>query len=393
MDSLGPAYTRFGLALFKELSKTNDGNVLFSPESVSTAIGMLPLGAQGATSAQLQKVLFSEKDTESSRIKAEEKELEKTEEIQNQFQRFLDEISKPTDEYELKIANRLFGEKTYLFLQKYLDYVEKHYHASMEPVDFVNAADESRKKINSWVESQTNEKIKDLLPDGSLSSSTKLVVVNVVYFKGQWDSEFKKENTKEEEFWLNKSTSKSVQMMRQRQSFSFLILEDLQAKILGLPYKNNDLTMFVLLPNDIDGLEKIIDKITPEKLIEWTSPGHMEERHVSLHLPRFEVEGSYDPEVLLAAMGMGGGFSEWRGDYVSDSGLSSRSGVPAHKFLHRSLLVVTEEGSEAEAATGLGLVVTSAPDYENFHCNHPFLFFIRHNESNSVLFFGRFSSP
>ncbi|XP_057556137.1 serpin B13 isoform X3 [Hippopotamus amphibius kiboko] len=319
--------------------------------------------------------------------------LEKTEEIQNQFQRFLDEISKPTDEYELKIANRLFGEKTYLFLQKYLDYVEKHYHASMEPVDFVNAADESRKKINSWVESQTNEKIKDLLPDGSLSSSTKLVVVNVVYFKGQWDSEFKKENTKEEEFWLNKSTSKSVQMMRQRQSFSFLILEDLQAKILGLPYKNNDLTMFVLLPNDIDGLEKIIDKITPEKLIEWTSPGHMEERHVSLHLPRFEVEGSYDPEVLLAAMGMGGGFSEWRGDYVSDSGLSSRSGVPAHKFLHRSLLVVTEEGSEAEAATGLGLVVTSAPDYENFHCNHPFLFFIRHNESNSVLFFGRFSSP
>ncbi|XP_028693801.1 serpin B13 isoform X3 [Macaca mulatta] len=235
-----------------------------------------------------------------------------------------------------------------------------------------------------------SETIKDLFPDGSISSSTKLVLVNTVYFKGQWDREFKKENTKEEKFWMNKSTSKSVQMMTQSHSFSFTFLEDLQAKILGIPYKNNDLSMFVLLPNDIDGLEKIIDKISPEKLIEWTSPGHMEERRVNLHLPRFEVEDSYDLEAVLAAMGIGDAFSEHKADY---SGMSSLSGLHAQKFLHSSFVAVTEEGTEAAAATGIGFTVTSAPGHENVHCNHPFLFFIRHNESNSILFFGRFSSP
>ncbi|XP_005613027.2 serpin B13 isoform X2 [Equus caballus] len=390
MDSLGAATIQFAIDLFKELNITKDGNIFFSPASISAAIGMLLLGARGATATQLQKVLCSEKDIESSRIKAEEKEIEKREEIHHQFQKFLTETSKPTNDYELKIANRLFGEKTYLFLQKYLDYVEKYYHAALEPTDFVNAADESRKKINSWVESQTNEKIKDLFPDGSISSSTKLVLLNVVCFKGQWDTEFKKENTKEEEFWLNKSTSKSVLMMTQRHSFSFTLLEDLQAKILGIPYKNNDLSMFVLLPNDIDGLEKILDKVTPEKLVEWTSPGHMEERNVNLHLPRFEVEDSYDLEAVLAALGMADAFSEHTANF---SGMSSRSGLHVQKFLHRSFVVVTEEGVEAAAATGVGFAVTSAPDYENFHCNHPFLFFIRHNESNSILFFGKFSSP
>ncbi|XP_047625442.1 serpin B13 [Phacochoerus africanus] len=390
MDSLILANTRFGFNLFKELSQMNDRNIFFSPEGIKAAIGMFLLGAHGATAAQLWKVLFSEKDTENSRIKLEEKEIEKTEDIHHQFQRFLNEISKPTNDYGLKIANRLFGEKTYLFLQKYLDYVEKYYHASLEPVDFVNATDESRKKINSWVESRTNEKIKDLIPDGSLSSSTKLVAVNVVYFKGQWDREFEKENTKEEEFWLNKSTSRSVLMMTQRQLFGFMVLEDLQAKILGIPYKNNDLSMFVLLPNDIDGLEKIIDKITPEKLIEWTSPGHLEERNVDLCLPRFEVEDSYDLEAVLEAMGVADAFSEQEASY---SEMFSLSGLRAQKFLHRSFAEVTEEGIEAAAATGVGFAVTFAPGYENFHCNHPFLFFIRHNESNSILFFGRFSSP
>ncbi|XP_006837601.1 PREDICTED: serpin B13 [Chrysochloris asiatica] len=391
MNSLGTANTRFGIDLLKELKKTSDDNIFFSPVSISTAIGMILLGARGSTAHQLRKVFYSEKDTESSEESSEEKEaIEATEEIHQQLQKFLAEINKPTNDYELNIANRLFGEKTYLFLQKYLDYVEKYYHAAMDPVDFVNAADESRKKINSWVERETNEKIKDLLPDGSVSSSTRLILVNTVCFQGKWDSEFKKENTKEEKFWLNKSTSKSVLMMKQRHSFNFTFLEDLQAKILGIPYKNNDLCMFLLLPNDIDGLEKIVDKITPEDLIEWTSPGHMTERTVSVCLPRFQVENTYDLEDTLGAMGLADAFSEDQADY---SGMSATSRLHTQKLLHTSLMEVTEDGTEAAAGTGVGSGITSAPNDENFHCNHPFLFFIRHNASDSVLFFGRLSSP
>ncbi|KAK7799974.1 hypothetical protein U0070_022909 [Myodes glareolus] len=389
MDSLDAATTQFGFDLFKELDKTNDGNVFFSPLGISTAIGMILLGTRGATAAELQKVLYSEKGTGSSRIKSAENEIEKTEEIHDQFQKLLTEISKFPNDYELNISNRLFGEKTYLFLQKYIDYVEKYYHASLEPVDFINAADESRKKINSWVESQTNEKVKDLFPEGSFSSSTKLVLINTVYFKGLWDREFKKEHTKEEEFWLNKNTSKPVQMMAQCSSFSFTLLEDLQAKIVGIPYKNNDLSMFVLLPNDIDGLEKIIDKLSPEKLVELTSPGHLEQRKVDLRLPRMQVEESYELEPVLKGMGLFTAFSE-HADY---SGMSARSGLQAQNFLHRSFLVVTEEGVEATAGTGMGFMVSSDGGCELVHCNHPFLFFIRHRESDSVLFFGRFSSP
>ncbi|XP_004379341.1 serpin B13 isoform X1 [Trichechus manatus latirostris] len=391
MNSLGAASTRFGFELFKKLKKTEDGNAFFSPVGISTAIGMILLGAQGNTARQLQKVFYSEKDTESSREKAEEKEVtEKTEEIHHQFQKFLTEINKPTSDYELSIANRLFGEKTYLFFQKYLDYVEKYYLATLEPVDFLNAADESRKKINSWVERQTNGKIKDLFPDGSLDSSSKLVLVNTVYFKGQWDREFKKEDTREEQFWLNKTTSKPVQMMKQRHSFNFTYLEGLQAKILGIPYKNNDLSMFLLLPDDIDGLEKIIDRITPELLIEWTSPGHMEEKNVSVHLPRFQVEKTYNLKDALGAMGITDAFRENQADF---SGMSAGSRLYIKEFRHKSFVVVTEEGTEAAAATGGTMGITSIPNYENFHCNHPFLFFIRHNESNSILFFGQVSSP
>ncbi|XP_004452980.1 serpin B13 [Dasypus novemcinctus] len=390
MNSFSVANRQFGFGLFHELRKTSDGNILFSPAGISAALGMLLLGARGSTAWQLQQVFHPEKDKDRSRIKAEEKETEKSAEIHQQFQKFLTEINKPTNDYELSITNRLFGEKTYLFLQRYLDYVEKYYHASLEPVDFVNAAEDCRKKINSWFENQTHGKIKDLFPDGSLDSASKLVLVNTVYFKGQWDMEFKKENTKEEEFWLNKGTSKSVPMMKQLHSFNLTSLEDLKAKILGIPYKGNGLSLFVLLPDDIDGLEEIVDKITPDKLIEWTNPGRMEEKNVSLHLPRLQVEGSYDLEEVLAALGLEAAFSSCRADYT---GMSARSGLRPQRFLHRSFMVVTEEGTEAAAATGAGMVTASVGDYENFHCNHPFLFFVRHNLSDSVLFFGRFSSP
>ncbi|XP_023368175.1 serpin B13 isoform X2 [Otolemur garnettii] len=236
---------------------------------------------------------------------------------------------------------------------------------------------------------------KDLFPDGSLSSLTKLVLMNTIYFKGQWDRKFKKENTKEEAFWLNKSTSRSVLMMTLKHSFSFTFLEDLQAKIVGIPYKNNDLSLFVLLPNDIDGLEEIIDKISPEQLVEWTSPGHMEKRSVHLHVPRLEVEDSYFLEDVLADMAMGNNFGECQANCLE---MSPRSSLQAQKILHRCCIALTEEGTEAAAATGIDFNDASAPGDENPRdenvcCDHPFLFFIRHNESKNVLFFGRFSSP
>nr|XP_031530229.1 serpin B4-like [Vicugna pacos] len=175
----------------------------------------------------------------------------------HQFQKLLTELNKPTDAYELSVANRFYGGKEFPFLQEYMDNVKKLYLASVESADFANAPEESRQMINSWVEKQTNEKIKDLFPKDSLDSSTALVLVNAIYFKGQWHQKFKEENTVEEKFWLNKDRSKSVQMMKERNTFNFTSLEDMQVKILEIPYKGTELSMMLLLPNAVDGLQKV----------------------------------------------------------------------------------------------------------------------------------------
>ncbi|EPY72526.1 serpin peptidase inhibitor, clade B-like protein [Camelus ferus] len=276
--------------------------------------------------------------------------------------------------------------------QEYMDNVKKLYLASVESADFANAPEESRKMINSWVERQTNEKIKNLFPKDSIDSSTVLVLVNAIYFKGQWHQKFKEENTVKEKFWLSKDTSKSVQMMKETNTFNFTSLEDMQVKILEIPYKGEELSMMLLLPNEVDGLQKLEDKLTAEKLLEWTSSQNMWKSQVDLHLPRFKVEETYDLKAILVALGVVDAFNSQKADF---SGMTRKNNLVVSKALHKSFVEVNEEGTEAAAATGIstGIGITSAPRYERFHCDHPFLFFIRHNKTNSILFLGRVSCP
>uniref|UniRef100_A0A8C4KVI5 Serpin domain-containing protein n=1 Tax=Equus asinus asinus TaxID=83772 RepID=A0A8C4KVI5_EQUAS len=369
MNSLSEANTHFALDLFQQFKKSKKDNIFYSPLSITSALAMTYSGAQGNTALQIGQVDLGN--------------------VHHQFQKLLTELKKPTDAYELSIANRLYGEKTFQFQQEYMENVKKFYLAGVESADFINAAEESRKKINSWVESQTNGKIKDLFPDSSLSSAI-LVLVNAVYFKGQWDKKFDKEYTVEEKFWLNKVTTKPVQMMKQTNSFNFTELKDMQAKILEIPYKHKDLSMMLLLPNEVDetGI-KIGYKLTAEKLIEWTSSQNMRERFVDLYLPRFKVEESYDLKDTMMSLGMLDAFSPQDADF---SGMTGSRSLVVSKILHKSFVEVNEEGTEAAAATGIEFGLLSPRAY-SFHCDHPFLFFIKHNKTNSILFLGRVSSP
>ncbi|XP_010335044.1 serpin B3 isoform X2 [Saimiri boliviensis] len=365
MNSLSEANTQFLVDLFQQFRKS-ENNIFYSPISITTALGMVLLGAKGNTAQQINKVLHFDQITENTTEKAATYQVDKSGNVHQQFQKLLTELNKSTDAYELKIANKLFGEKTYQFLKEYLDAMKKYYQTSVESVDFAKAPEESRKKINSWVESQTNEKIKNLFPNKTIDRDTKLVLVNAIYFKGQWETKFNKEDTKEEKFWSNK---------------------DVQAKVLEMPYKAKDLSMIVLLPNEPDGLQKLEEKLTAEKLMKWTSLQNMREVRVNLHLPRFKVEEAYDLKDTLSTMGMV--------DVFGDADLSGMAGsrdlVVSH-VLHKAFVEVTEEGAKATAVTVITTGVTSPPN-EEFHCNHPFLFFIRQNKTNSILFFGRFSSP
>uniref|UniRef100_A0A8D2B8K3 Serpin domain-containing protein n=1 Tax=Sciurus vulgaris TaxID=55149 RepID=A0A8D2B8K3_SCIVU len=231
MSSLSAANAKFTLDLLPHLGEAA-GNVFYSPVSITSALAMLYLGAKGNTARQIEKSLCLLSGN-----------------VHQQFQKFLTELNKPSDAYKLEIANRIYGEKKFRFLQKF-------YLANVESLDFRNAPEESRKKINSWVESQTNGRVWEGYPLDTLGADTVLVLVNAVYFKGQWDHAFNKEHTTEAKFQLNK-VFKSVQMMRKSSYFHFALLEDVQAKILEIPYKGKDLSMIVLLPNEADGLQKV----------------------------------------------------------------------------------------------------------------------------------------
>ncbi|XP_021054076.1 serpin B4-like isoform X4 [Mus pahari] len=368
MHLFAEATTKFTLELYRQL-RESDNNIFYSPISMMTALAMLQLGAKGNTEQQIEKVLQFNETTKKTTEKSAHCHVSDEGNVHEQFQKLMTQLNKSSDAYDLKAANSIYGAKDFPFLQTFLEDIKEYYQANVESLDFEHAAEESEKKINSWVESQTNGKIKDLFPSGSLSSSTILVLVNAVYFKGQWNHKFDKKHTTEEKFWLNK---------------------DVKAKIVEIPYKGKELSMFVLLPVEIDGLKKIEEQLTADKLLEWTRAENMYMTELHLCLPRFKVEEKYDLPVPLEHMGMVDAFDPQKADF---SGMSSTQGLVVSRVLHKSFVEVNEEGTEAAAATGVEIGLTSAPIQEDFCCDHPFLFFIKHSKTNSILFFGRMSSP
>ncbi|XP_051655444.1 serpin B6-like isoform X7 [Manacus candei] len=356
MASLCAANTTFALDLLRKLCEKKSGqNLFFSPFSISSALSMILLGSKGNTEAQITKVLS----------------LNKAEDAHNGYQSLLSEINDPNTKYILRTANRLYGEKTFEFLSSFLESSQKSYHAGLEPTDFMNAWEDSRKRINGWVEERTEGKIQNLLAEGILDSLTRLVLVNAIYFKGNWENQFNKLGTAERPFHINKT------------------------KILELPYAGNELSMIILLPDAIQdgstGLERLERELTYEKLRDWISPEMMGSTEVRVSLPRFKLEEDYDLKPILSCMGMPDAFDSGKADF---SGMSSGNELVLSEVVHKSFVEVNEEGTEAAAATAAVMMfATSVRIVPDFTADHPFLFFIRHNKSSSILFCGRFCSP
>ncbi|CDQ61486.1 leukocyte elastase inhibitor [Oncorhynchus mykiss] len=378
MASISSSNTAFALELYRTLGQTNTGNVFISPFSISSALAMVYLGAKGDTAAQMAKVLS----------------FNLTKDIHTDFQTLNGDINSPSASYILKLANRLYGEKTCNFLTEFLESTHKFYHADMKAVDFLGAAEEARGEINGWVEQQTANKIKDLLKPGTVSAMTRLALVNAIYFKGNWLNRFDQKDTKEMPFKLNQNESKPVQMMHQMKKFPFNYVPDYNLQIVELPYVDEELSMFVLLPEEAtdgsDPLVKLERELTMEKLDEWTSRDNMDTgTEVIVHLPKFKLEEDYELNKPLTQLGMKDVFDGGRADL---SGMNGEGGLFLSKVAHKAFVEVNEEGTEAAAATA-GIVAFCMIREEHFTADHPFLFFIRHNKSKSILFLGRFSSP
>ncbi|XP_071342474.1 leukocyte elastase inhibitor-like [Trachinotus anak] len=379
MAAISSSNTVFALDLFRTLSQANTaGNIFVSPLSISSALAMVYLGARGDTAAQMAQALS----------------FGSGEGVHADFQTLTADINSPSASYILKTANRLYGETTSNFLSQFLADTQKFYQADLRAVDFIGAPEMCREEINSWVEQQTENKIKDLLKPGTVSTMTRLALVNAIYFKGNWMNRFDKANTKEMPFKVSQNETKPVQMMYQMKKLPYNYIPEHGLQILELPYMEEELSMFILLPDESakgsDPLLKLEKQLTQERLDEWTNRESMDvSSDVIVHLPKFKLEEDYQLNDPLAKLGMTDVFSSAKADL---SGMTGEGGLFLSTVAHKAFVEVNEEGTEAAAATA-GIVSFCMLREEHFTADHPFLFFIRHNKTKSILFFGRFSSP
>ncbi|XP_024594604.1 serpin B6 [Neophocaena asiaeorientalis asiaeorientalis] len=378
MDALSEANGTFALTLLKHLGEDNSQNVFISPISISSALAMVLMGAQGNTAAQMSEALSLSRGSGRGG------------DIHQDFQNLLTEVNRTGTQYLLRTANRLFGEKTYDFLPSFKDACRKFYQAEMEELDFISAAEESRKHINTWVAQRTEGKIIDLLSPGSVDSVTSLVLVNAIYFKGNWENQFNKQHTKERPFKVSKNVEKPVQMMFKKSTFKMTYIAEISTKILVLPYVGSELNMIIVLPDENTDLKTVEKELTYEKFVEWTRPDLLDEEEVEVSLPRFKLRESYDLEGVLRALGVTDAFESARADF---SAMSARSNLCLSRVVHKAFVEVDEQGTEAAAATAAVMMLRCARITPRFCADHPFLFFIQHSKTRGLLFCGRLSCP
>jgi serpin B len=368
--------TEFALNLYGKL-RAHSGNLFCSPYSISTALAMTYAGARGQTAAEMARALDFTLDP--GRLHP----------AFGALQQQLIQGSGPKHGYQLNVANALWGQQNFGFLPDFLNLTRRDYGAGLREIDFTTDPEAARRVINTWVEQQTHDRIKDLLPQGLLTTDTRLVLTNAIYFKGFWAEQFKKAQTRPEPFKLAGGGQVQTPLMHRTSHFKYLDGGDFQA--LELPYKGKDLSMVVLLPKKVNGLSALEGKLTEANLAGWL--GRMQPREVQVALPRFKMTRAFNLNKVLESLGMRQAFTPGGADFSGMSGTNGRR-LFIQAVVHKAFVDVNEEGTEAAAATGVAVALTSAaPRAVDFRADRPFVFLIRDNRSGSLLFLGRLTNP
>jgi serpin B len=369
-----------GLDMWRELRST-PGDQVFSPASIAVALDMTYAGARGDTATQMAAVLGIDPSLGDALHEAAGNTLSTWNEPSR-------------DTYTLAVANRLFGEQTFRFQQPFIDLTAQTYGAPLEPVDFRGAPDPARVHINDWVAGQTNDRIRDLIPQGAIDEDTRLVLTNAIYFLGRWQHAFNTDATRETAFFVTPERSVQAPTMHQRARLRYAETGD--AQVLELPYAGGELAMTIVLPRDRGGLDAIEASLDAERLASWTSA--LDEREVEVALPKFRVEpaDSISLREQLIRLGMTDAFDPGRADLTGMGGSLASDRLFIADVFHKAFVAVDEAGTEAAAATAVIVAVRSAairPEPTRFIADHPFLFFIRDLRSGAVLFMGRLADP
>ncbi len=372
ISSLVDSLNDFSFSFYQQIESREEGNIFFSPYSIFVALSMAYEGAKGNTATEMQNILnILQNDSVSL----------------GSFGRVYNLLNQNQDGYTINTANAFWAHQDYEFLQEYLSLLENFYMAEANELDFSKNV-EASEIINSWIEEQTHDKIKDMIQPDMLSDLTKLVLTNAIYFKGFWANPFSPDDTYETDFKLTLDETVTVNMMKSDSENSisnYTETDDLH--ILELPYVGNDLSMIIILPKE-NNISVAESAINAENLSDWMND--LNEIEIDVEIPKFKFEKKYSLNNLLKEMGILDAFLP---------GIANFSGMDGTKYLfisealHQSYVEVNEEGTEAAAATAIVMATSYVPDQKEFIADHPFIFLIQHKETGAILFMGRVMNP
>ncbi len=379
-ESVVAANNLFAFDIYEKIAseKSEDDNLFLSPFSISSAFALTYEGAKGETAEEIKTVFHFPGDIE---------------DLRNGFLDINTGINAGDPEYELRVANALWAEQTYPFLESYISTAADYYSAKTTNLDFKNHPEESRVIINEWVEDKTNDRIKELIKKGIIDTDTCLVITNAIYFKGKWVWQFDKGKTSEADFKTSSGDIVRVDMMQRTDEdaiYGYAETGDLQ--LLRMPYKHDsgkELSMLVLLPkeNDIGVAGETLTTAGLKAL-----KNSMKNSRVKVYFPKFKIETGYELSKTLSDMGMPTAFSGG----ADFSGMDGTGGLFITDVVHKAFVEVNEEGTEAAAATAVIMGKGFSPQEEPvpvFRADHPFVFMIQDDETGNILFIGRISNP
>jgi serpin B len=376
MEALASGNQAFALNLYQALLKEEDGNLFYSPYSISAALAMTYAGARNETEREMAEVLhftmpqerlhpaFNLLDLNLSGRGADREEEERG--------------------FQLNIANSLWGQRDYEFLPEFLDVLAENYGAGLRILDFEADAEKARQIINEWVSDQTEEKIKDLIKKGILDGATRLVLTNAIYFNAKWRLPFQESGTTDGSFYLLDGSQVKVPMMSQTASFRYVEGDGYQA--VELPYIGDELAMVILLPSE-GSFEDFERSLTAERLDEILEG--LQNASVYLTMPKFEYESDFSLAEVLIEMGMPSAF----GNAADFSGMDGTLNLVIEDVVHKAFVSVDEAGTEAAAATAVIMVEKAMMDMVDMQIDRPFIFVIRDFQTDTILFLGRVVNP
>jgi len=380
LADLAEGNSAFAVDLYQKLA-SQKGNLFYSPYSISSALAMTYAGAEGKTAQEMAAVFH---------FLENEDQLHAGYNALSQYLESLAELDIPEDQgdpFQLNIANSIWGQQDFHFEEDFLDTLALNYGAGLRLLDYIQAPEESRQTINKWVSDQTQEKIQDLIPEGAVTSDTRLVLSNAIYFKATWMEPFEESLTENGIFYGLDGEESEVPLMSLGSDSSFPYYQGEGYQAIALPYLGGQVSMLVLIPDEgtFDQFEGDFSKDLLDQVI-----SEMQYSSVRLVFPKFEFETEISLAKTLAAMGMPEAFS----GAADFSGMTGDKDLFISDVFHKAYVGVDEKGTEAAAATAVMMRLTSAPENPiELTVDRPFLFAIRDHQTNSILFMGRVVSP